>query len=156
MNDEGFWQAIWCCCLHAVHWNLGKTNYLEITCQWCKTGFEQGKLCKILGALSEWIWFIFDWRLNNSVIALTQQELIRLSSFYTCTLEGQQTALYLTAAMWKISTVKLNFHVSFLFLFPLPSLRACRALGCCTVPSLTSSMAGFRCPKGRSIMKASP
>lgn len=62
INDEDFWQVIWYCYLHAVHWNLGKANYLQITTsgarQCCR--FWAGKItCKILDRCFIWINLIF-------------------------------------------------------------------------------------------------
>lgn len=144
INDEDLWQAVWCCCLHAVHWNLGTANYLQITVsgarQRCR--FWAGEIVhKMLSKGFIWINLILkDW-IIMCLLHLTQ--MVETLVLFT----PVHKVLNLTKAIWQFSTAKLNF--SFLqglcttsFLFDL-----CRVLFlgsfCLVVGILTSISIGI-------------
>lgn len=84
INNERFWQPIWYCYLHTVHWHLGKTSYLQRTDS--AGGFERGNdVLNIRFSYLYWPDFLFSLLLSNYMIAWHNVNWWLPSFLYPCT-----------------------------------------------------------------------
>lgn len=84
INNERFWQPIWYCYLHTVHWHLGKPSYLQRTNS--DGGFERGNdVLNIRFSYLYWPDFLFSLLLSNYMIAWHNVNWWLPSFLYPCT-----------------------------------------------------------------------